>query len=281
MKNYLSVQQLLIFLDEIHSFCFATDAIYLDFNKEFEKMFLLKLLIKLWLSGITGSLWKWFSAYLTNRRQVVSLNDQKPSLLPFVSGVSQENILHPLLFSIYINDLPFSACTSLIVLQYSFIFSMAINSVIFVIATNSQFFEYGHQELQGATKAVSPMIFVTKVWTLLNFYRLWYKMLHQHQTPSDSKLYRTTSRPSQFRANSGICPLTRTSLSTSDSSSPLTWFLTWSSYNNIANPSVNFHKDLGVIFTSDLSVTSHHQHIIYSAYKILLIPKRSCTSAST
>ena len=51
--------------------------------------------------------------------------------------------------------------------------------------------------------------------------------------------------------------------------------------NDTPIPSVNHHKDLGVILTSDLSFTSHYQHIISSAYKILGILRRSFTSAST
>ena len=73
-----------------------------------------ELLLKLWLAGITGSLWKSFRAYLTNRQQVVSLNGHKSSLLPVISGVPQGSIVGCLLFAIYINNLPFSTCISFI-----------------------------------------------------------------------------------------------------------------------------------------------------------------------
>ena len=85
---------------------YQTDVIYFDFKKAFDSVPHNELLFKLKSMGISGNLWLWFESYLFNHQQCVKINNKYSHLLPVLSGIPQGSILGPLLFLIYVNDIP-------------------------------------------------------------------------------------------------------------------------------------------------------------------------------
>ena len=225
LQGRSSLQQLLLTLHSIYEGILRfgySEMIYLDFRKAFDSVCHNKLLLKLWGIGLTGHLWGWFKCYLSSRFQFVTVNNCQSSVLPVLSGVPQGSILGPLLFLIYVNDLPDH-----------------VSSVrMFLYADDTKCVT--HPERPSVSKLLQKDLDSLHSWSTNNsiFFNLKKcASLSFGQRPSESNA-------PNFTIKDELIPL------------------------------VDHQKDLGVVFSQDLTWSAHLSRIISATYRTLHVLRR-------
>ena len=82
------------------------DILFLDYSKAFDAVPHRRLLKQVESFGVHGNALAWIESFLTNRRQQVRANGEVSEFKPVKSGVPQGSILGPVLFTMYVNDIP-------------------------------------------------------------------------------------------------------------------------------------------------------------------------------
>ena len=103
------VTQLLKIMDtstEILDEGYDVDIAYLDYRKAFDSVPYERLLIKLEGHGMKNPILGWIRNFLIGRSQRVMIDSDKFEWAPVASGILQGHVLRPVLFIIYVNDLP-------------------------------------------------------------------------------------------------------------------------------------------------------------------------------
>ena len=133
-----------------------TLGVFIDLSEAFDAIDHAILFKKLESYGIKDIIVAWFRSYLTNRKRFIQItNDSKSDLRNTTCRVWQGSILGPLLFLVYVNDLPSS--------------SKILNSIMFADDTN---LFYEHKNIIKLFATVNEELMNINGWFMANKFSL-------------------------------------------------------------------------------------------------------------
>ena len=126
--------------------------ISLDLSKAFDTVDHRILLAKLYNYGLRGKVFDLMTSYLEDRSQFVSVNGISSTMKPITSGVPQGSVLGPLLFLLYVNDMP----------------GTLVKSSMIMYADDTTIF-YTHSDINNLITVLNNELKIVNGWLKANF----------------------------------------------------------------------------------------------------------------